>query len=503
MRDILSYKRGCLVRGSSFDCGDGWRFGVSAFPCFPSAFSRNVFYIFRKIVYNNKMTGKLRGQKENQWGKNMKRTYLIDSENINDIWVEILHCMEDKDEILVFYTDKSAHMGYDRIIRLMEHKRGIVRWIRCFEGQNALDFQLVTELGSRIGQEPKREYIIVSNDTGYDAVVRYWQQREYRVRRMKSVECENLPDVTEELKTAERSADETKADEIKTAETNAAETKAAEAVAETETVVCENQKRERTDEKASRKKTDRLDERKKGRKKLSELRAERMRRQAEEEARAAADSETIPESETTPESEATPEAAGAGTGAEAEMQPVLNGTLEHRIPEQEPLKAENPASGTVSFTTAESWHEELETIFRESGSQDAGGDMKHLTELCKTVKLSDMSMVHNVLEYHFGQERGNAVYRFIKENPGCRGELSAGYSNNKKQREKQYLNLILKRNHIIAEDGELDAILKILGGIPRKNLNAIHIALVKRFGQEHGGTCYAVLRNHVKIIRSL
>ena len=76
----------------------------------------------------------------------MRRTYLIDSENINDVWVELLQVLEDRDEILVFYTDKSAHMGYDRIVCLMEQKRGAVHWIKCFEGQNALDFQLVTEL---------------------------------------------------------------------------------------------------------------------------------------------------------------------------------------------------------------------------------------------------------------------------------------------------------------------------------------------------------------------
>lgn len=62
----------------------------------------------------------------------MRRTYLIDSENINDVWVELLQVLEDEDEILVFYTDKSAHMGYDRIVCLMEQKRG------RFTGSSAL-----------------------------------------------------------------------------------------------------------------------------------------------------------------------------------------------------------------------------------------------------------------------------------------------------------------------------------------------------------------------------
>ena len=90
------------------------------------------------------------------------------------------------------------------------------------------------------------------------------------------------------------------------------------------------------------------------------------------------------------------------------------------------------------------------------------------------------------------------------DNPGgCRGVLSAGYSNNKKERERRYLELILTRNERSLQEGDLDQILKILNGIPKKNLSGIHSALLRRFGQEDGGSLYAVLRNHVKIIRAL
>ena len=141
----------------------------------------------------------------------MRRTYLIDSENINDVWVELLQVLEDRDEILVFYTDKSAHMGYDRIVCLMEQKRGAVHWIKCFEGQNALDFQLVTELGSCLSQNGSREYIIVSNDTGYDAVVRYWQQKGCSVRRIKGTDCEKgAPEERRQEEKAEKAVSEKK-----------------------------------------------------------------------------------------------------------------------------------------------------------------------------------------------------------------------------------------------------------------------------------------------------
>ena len=105
------------------------------------------------------------------------RAYLIDSENISDEWVDFLDIMEIQDAIFVFYTGKSTHINCERVCKLMQHGIGRVQWIKCFEGNNALDFQLVTELGAMIGLGKAAEYIIVSKDNGYNPVVRYWNDR--------------------------------------------------------------------------------------------------------------------------------------------------------------------------------------------------------------------------------------------------------------------------------------------------------------------------------------
>lgn len=120
------------------------------------------------------------------------KVYLIDSENINDVWVNLLDRMEEHDRIIVFYTDKSAHMSYEKVIRLLERDKGNLTWIKCYEGQNALDFQLVSVLGAMIVKSSKREYIIVADDCGYDAAVKYWRRCKGRVSRMKSSECAKL-----------------------------------------------------------------------------------------------------------------------------------------------------------------------------------------------------------------------------------------------------------------------------------------------------------------------
>ena len=120
--------------------------------------------------------------------KSMKKIYLIDSENVNDAWVELLPVLEGGDRITVFYTDKSPHMCYQHVIALLEKEREI-RFIKCFEGNNALDFQLVSELGYMLCEMPDYEYVIVSNDTGFDAIVKYWEKRGRKVSRIKGREC--------------------------------------------------------------------------------------------------------------------------------------------------------------------------------------------------------------------------------------------------------------------------------------------------------------------------
>lgn len=115
--------------------------------------------------------------------------YLVDSENVNDAWIGLATNMEEDDEILVFYTEKSPHMSYEKVIELTRISDRPVRWIKCVEGSNALDFQLVTELGARVASEPDCEFVIVSNDNGFDAAVKYWVARNIAVRRMKSADC--------------------------------------------------------------------------------------------------------------------------------------------------------------------------------------------------------------------------------------------------------------------------------------------------------------------------
>lgn len=91
----------------------------------------------------------------------MKRIYLVDSENVGDIWVPLLVASQPDEEVIVFYTQKSPHMNYENV-RLLKETEKEAEFIKCFEGSNALDFQLVTQLGYLLCENQANSYVIVS-----------------------------------------------------------------------------------------------------------------------------------------------------------------------------------------------------------------------------------------------------------------------------------------------------------------------------------------------------
>lgn len=114
---------------------------------------------------------------------------LVDSENVGNTWLGLLDKLRIYDELHVFYTDKSPTLTYQTVTDLMSHKNiRQLNWVKCCVGNNALDFQLATELGSmvaekRILQEYDPYFIIMSKDQGYDPIVHYWASREVHIRR--------------------------------------------------------------------------------------------------------------------------------------------------------------------------------------------------------------------------------------------------------------------------------------------------------------------------------
>lgn len=124
----------------------------------------------------------------------MKRIFFIDTENVGLRWIFLLEKVNKGDKVLIFYTDKSPNVSFFLLNQILTSKAR-VECIQCTNGSaNALDFQLVTELGRRIKNSRRNpcQFIIVSGDKGFDAVVDYWSFRSYDILRENCAVDKNL-----------------------------------------------------------------------------------------------------------------------------------------------------------------------------------------------------------------------------------------------------------------------------------------------------------------------
>ncbi len=118
---------------------------------------------------------------------NIIKYYLVDSENVNDNWLMLLDLAAGEDEIIIFYTKNSPHMSYMSVVKLLGNTTQKITFEECFEGNNALDFQLISYMGylmSEASLGDGTEYIVMSNDTGFDAAVKFWKKKGFAVRRV-------------------------------------------------------------------------------------------------------------------------------------------------------------------------------------------------------------------------------------------------------------------------------------------------------------------------------
>lgn len=94
-----------------------------------------------------------------------------------------------QDKILLFYTENSPHISYVDFEMILQYPDSF-EMIRAYTGKNALDFQLVSYLGFLLKTAPKTNYVIVSNDYGYDSVIQFWKDRNISLTRLSANDLE-------------------------------------------------------------------------------------------------------------------------------------------------------------------------------------------------------------------------------------------------------------------------------------------------------------------------
>lgn len=102
--------------------------------------------------------------------------YLIDTENVASEWIEKFQQLgmdQPESKIIIAYTDKSSKLSYDQISFLLENSaQASIGFTKCRNGKpNALDFHILGTITRMMMENKDEEYIIVSNDTGFDEFI--------------------------------------------------------------------------------------------------------------------------------------------------------------------------------------------------------------------------------------------------------------------------------------------------------------------------------------------
>lgn len=105
--------------------------------------------------------------------------YLIDFENTREYGLKTIQTT-DKDMVVIVYTANVPRLDLDALNDL----HATLRVVRAQTGKQSLDLLLVSYLGYVISEQEKAfRYVIISNDSDYDGVVAFWNNRGHDVSR--------------------------------------------------------------------------------------------------------------------------------------------------------------------------------------------------------------------------------------------------------------------------------------------------------------------------------
>ncbi|MDO5559458.1 MAG: PIN domain-containing protein [Oscillospiraceae bacterium] len=106
-------------------------------------------------------------------------TYLVDFENVGSDGLAGIELLDENDSVIIFYSANSNKISMKIHKDICASKANYEYFEISSGGKNALDFQLSTYLGYLISlsSDSTNEYCIVSRDTGYQYVIKFWDDK--------------------------------------------------------------------------------------------------------------------------------------------------------------------------------------------------------------------------------------------------------------------------------------------------------------------------------------
>ena len=450
--------------------------------------------------------------------------YLIDSENVGDFWIPLLELPADQAELIVFYTKNSPHMSYDSLIKLKESDR-TVTFIKCYEGTNALDFQLCSELGYLIAVNKGDDFIIVTNDTGYDAAVKYWRHKEYSVKRIAGKDSRTggrrrstaRTDVAGEVSAIlnrlvrmpdaeEKDAEEDVKDAVSAVyEADVPEDTYAEPAyeEEEETADYEETSSEDTEdetEDAAYDPAEETDPYEDGSFEPEEEDGEDGTEEEEPEEGDLPEAEDDSVNEEEPDQEPLYADADAATEEDGEENAAASKAYEAENEENAPEEAQEAGNGLPSETETD----DAGPIAQETAEAPYfGADPEEITVIVNCIGMENLAELHNQLIQFYG-DSGKDIYLSIKS-----GALTIENQNWDKEDKFLYYSALIFRHsdepeEELSEENIREFAEFILGAEnKRRNLNSLRYALLKRYGKEKGRRYYFMLKPYVKALNQM
>lgn len=105
--------------------------------------------------------------------------YFVDYENVHENGMRGLEQLKPQDTLCLLYSNSAQSLTIDTMSVLTQ--KGVkIKYFKCLNsGKNYLDFQLATVCGLMAGSLPDTDFVIVSGDKGFKALVDFWDGQEY------------------------------------------------------------------------------------------------------------------------------------------------------------------------------------------------------------------------------------------------------------------------------------------------------------------------------------
>lgn len=127
--------------------------------------------------------------------------YFIDYENVGSNGFMGIETLTDDSKIIVFYSESNCKIPFSLHKQINESEAQFEYIDIKTIGKNSLDFQLSTYLGYMIAKEGNKEFAVISNDEGFNTVIKFWRSRNIRITLCKNLSRQTNEPINEQLKT--------------------------------------------------------------------------------------------------------------------------------------------------------------------------------------------------------------------------------------------------------------------------------------------------------------